>query len=114
MLVATRRRGAARGRRTASWARRPPAAFLRLAARRVGPCADGGDLVLALAELLDDLVAEGLEVVRGAARDEPLVDVDLLVDPLAAGVLDVRPQAGERGQRASAHGVGLDQRPRRM
>ena len=39
-------------------------------------------VVLALGELLDDLGAEGLEIVGLAARHESVVDDDLLVDPL--------------------------------
>src|SRR5213076_1825281 len=46
-------------------------------------------LVGALGELLDHLVVEGGEVVGLAAGHEALVDDDLLVDPLAAGVADV-------------------------
>src|SRR3954471_4027853 len=54
-------------------------------------------LVAALAELLDRLLAEGGDVVGLAARDEALVDVDLLVDPPAAGALDGRlPRRGTR------------------
>jgi len=40
-------------------------------------------------EQLDHLLVEGRDVVRLAARDEVVVDDDLLVDPLAAGVADV-------------------------
>ena len=50
-------------------------------------------LVDALGELLDDLGVEGVEVVGFAAADQPLVDVDLLVDPLGAGVAQVGLQA---------------------
>src|SRR4051794_12802126 len=42
-------------------------------------------------ELLDGLRAERRQVVRPTARDEPVVDVHLLVDPGAAGVADVGP-----------------------
>ena len=45
-------------------------------------------------------------------RDEALVDHDLLVDDVAAGVADVGAHARIGGQRAAAHHVGLDQRPR--
>src|SRR6187551_3251861 len=41
------------------------------------------------ADLLGHLVAEGGEVVRLAARDEPVVHHDLLVDPVPARVFDV-------------------------
>ena len=63
-------------------------------------------------ELLDDLRVERLEVVGLAAADQPLVDVDLLVDPLGAGVAQVGLQARPRGERAAVDDVGLDQRPR--
>jgi hypothetical protein len=46
--------------------------------------------VLTLSELLDDLGAECRQVVGVAARDETLVDYDLLVYPIAASVADVR------------------------
>src|SRR5919107_291853 len=52
-------------------------------------------LVRALAELLDRLRAEGGDVVGLAARNEALVDVDLLVDPRAARVADVGLERGE-------------------
>src|SRR5215216_1618182 len=55
-------------------------------------------VVPALADLFDELVAEGRQVVGPAARDESLVHVDLLVDPVAAGVADVSPEAGPRSQ----------------
>jgi len=42
-----------------------------------------------LAELLDHLLVERRDVVRLATRDDAVVDDDLLVDPLAAGVADV-------------------------
>ena len=49
----------------------------------------------------------------GLARgDQALVDDDLLVDPVAAGVADVGPQRRPRRDRAAAQHVGLDQRPR--
>jgi hypothetical protein len=65
-------------------------------------------------ELLDQLLVERRDVVGLAARDEPLVDVHFLVDPVAARVADVGLQRRERRQRASAHDAGLDQRPRRV
>src|SRR6201995_853992 len=77
-----------------------------------GGCACACDLVLALGELLDDLGAERRQVVGIARGDQTLVHHDLLVDPRAAGVPDVGPQAREGGQRAIAHEIGLDQRPR--
>src|SRR3712207_655300 len=91
----------------------------RRAARRgaalrggAGPSALLHALVLALAELLDDLVAEGGQVVGIAARDEALVHVHLLVDPVAARVADVGLERGERRERAALHDVGLHERPR--
>src|SRR3954470_13211964 len=57
--------------------------------------------VLTLAELLDDLVGERGDVVRVAARDEALVHVHLLVDPVSACVADVRLQRRPRGERAA-------------
>src|SRR3954470_21849568 len=79
---------------------------------RAGADAAGLALVLALAELLDDLRAEGGEVVRVAGGDEALVDDDLLVDPVRAGVAQVGLQRRPRGDLPAAHDVGLDQRPR--
>jgi len=52
--------------------------------------------VATLGELLGDLGAEGIEVVRLAAGDEALVDDDLLIDPFPAGVADVGLQGGRR------------------
>src|SRR3954454_22125125 len=71
-------------------------------------------LVLALAELLDRLRAEGGDVVGLAARDEAVVNVDLLVDPRAAGVADIGLQRGERGDRAPLDDAGLDEDPWRV
>src|SRR3954465_10418303 len=68
--------------------------------------------VLALGDLLDDLRAEGGQIVRLARARQALVDVDLLVDPRAAGVLDVGLQRRPGGDRAAAQHVGLDQGPR--
>src|SRR3954447_5006982 len=77
-------------------------------------CADALALagVLALDDLLDQLGAEGRQVVGLARGDEALVDVDLFVDPVAARVLDVGLQRRPRGEGAPAHDVGLDERPR--
>jgi hypothetical protein len=50
--------------------------------------------VLALSELLDDLGAECWQVVGVSARDETLVDDDLLVYPIAARVADIGLQGG--------------------
>src|SRR3954471_18699989 len=68
--------------------------------------------VPALGDLLDELGAERREIVRVARAHEALVDVDLLVDPGGAGVLEVRLQRRPGGQRASLDDVGLDERPR--
>src|SRR3954471_8140876 len=65
-------------------------------------------LVPALAELLDRLRAEAGDVVGLAARDEALVDVDLLVDPGAAGVADVGLERRPRRDRAALHYARLD------
>src|SRR5437764_3334277 len=66
-------------------------------------------------EDLDQLGVEGREVVRLAAADDRAgavgVDVDLLVDPGAAGIADVGLQAGPRRQRAALQHAGLGQRP---
>ena len=64
-----------------------------------------------LRELLDELGAEGRQIVRFAAGDEAVVDDDLLVDPLAAGVADVGLQRRPGRDPPAAHHVGLDQRP---
>ena len=50
----------------------------------------GNVVVLALAELLDDLGAERRQVVGLARGDQALVDDDLLVDPVRARVAQVR------------------------
>jgi len=57
----------------------------------------------AFGELLDDLGAERRQVVRVPGGDEALVDDDLLVDDLAAGILDVGADAGVGGERPLAH-----------
>ena len=71
-------------------------------------------LMDALGELLDRLGAERVEIVGVAARDQPGVDVDLLVHPVRTGVLEIRPEAWERGQRPPFDDAGLDQQPRRV
>src|SRR5215204_2959839 len=68
--------------------------------------------VLAFGELLDDLGAEGGQVVGVARAREPLVHMDLLVDPGRARVLEVGLERRPRCQRAALDNVGLDQRPR--
>ena len=52
------------------------------------------------------------QVVRLARRDEPVVDDDLLVDPVAAGVADVGLERRPRRELPAAHDVGLDEHPR--
>src|SRR3954470_14149666 len=68
-------------------------------------------LVLALGELLDDLGAEGRQVIGVARGDETVVDDDLLVDPVAARVADVRLERRPRGDRAALEHTGFDERP---
>src|SRR5205085_4948152 len=68
--------------------------------------------VRTLGELLDDLRVEGGQVVGLAARDEPGVDDDLLVDPVRTGVAKVGLQAGPGRELAALDDAGLDQRPR--
>src|SRR5436190_3006488 len=87
--------------------------------RAVRPCglrgADGRLALFgvnALGELLHDLVAERIEVIGLAAGDQPRVHVDLLVDPVPAGVADVRLEARPGRDRAALEHVGLDERPR--
>src|SRR3954447_25030372 len=67
-------------------------------------------------ETVDDLLAESLEVVRLAARDEyagtGLVDVYLFVHPRPAGVTDVGLQAGPPGRCPPLDHAAFDQRPR--
>lgn len=63
-------------------------------------------------ELLHDPGAERRQVVRPAAGGDVLVGDHLLVDNIAAGVADVRPDAWVGGQGAAPDDVGLDERPR--
>src|SRR5260370_15651701 len=65
----------------------------------------------ALCKLLDGRLAERVEVVGLAARDEALLDNDLLVDPCAAGVADVGAQARPRRHRPAPDHVSLDEHP---
>src|SRR3954454_11488862 len=71
-------------------------------------------LVLALAELLDDLLAERGQVVRVTRGRETAVHVNLLVDPGGACVLEVGLQRRPRRQRQALRDAGVDQRPRTM
>src|SRR5438045_8898802 len=64
-----------------------------------------------LTDLLDDLRAEGVEIVRLAAGHQPRVDVNLLVDPVAAGVADVRLEARPGRERPPLDDAGLDESP---
>ena len=68
-------------------------------------------LVTALDELLDDLRAEGRQVVGLAARDEPVVDDDFLVDPRRAGIPQVGLQARPRRDLPASRDVCLDEYP---
>src|SRR4051812_10523061 len=67
-------------------------------------------------ETVDDLLAESLEVIRLAARDEyagtGLVDVYLFVHPRPARVADVGLQARPARQRSPLDDAGFHQRPR--
>src|SRR5579871_1501829 len=65
-------------------------------------------------DLFDHLRAERFQVIRLAARYEPVIDVHLLVDPVRARVAKVGLERRPRGQRPIAHHVCLDQRPRPM
>src|SRR5205085_5813805 len=65
-----------------------------------------------LAELLQHLLVERRDVVGLAARDDAVVDDDLLVDPVAAGVPDVCLQCRPRRERPPPGGAGLDEHPR--
>src|SRR4051812_31841583 len=69
-------------------------------------------LVLALTELLDDLLRERRKVIGVAAGRQTFIDDDLLVDPVAARVADVGLERRPRGDRAALEHVGLDERPR--
>ena len=79
---------------------------------RAAPRRCGASCVAALGELLDDLGAEGRQVVGVAAGHEALVDDDLLVDPVGARVAQVLLQRGPRGHGAAADDAGLDEDPR--
>jgi hypothetical protein len=52
------------------------------------------------------------QIVRSAAGDQALVDHDLLVHPVAAGVSDVGAQARPPRELPNPHDVRLDERPR--
>src|SRR4051794_12238570 len=67
-----------------------------------------------LGDLLDRLGAEGVEIVRLAARHETAVDVHLLVDPVPARVADVGLETRPRSERSSIDDVRLDQGPWRV
>src|SRR6202012_4216631 len=66
----------------------------------------------AAGELLDDRRAEGGQVRRGAAGGELAVDDDLLVDRLRAGIAQVIPQAGPRGEPAAVDDAPRGKGPR--
>src|SRR5688500_18160290 len=66
----------------------------------------------ALTHLLYDLRAERVEVARAAAGHEAVVDHDLLVHPVRAGVLQVGLDARVGGELAPLHDPGLHERPR--
>jgi hypothetical protein len=68
--------------------------------------------LLPFRELLDRLGAERAEVIGSTARDETVVRHDLLIDPVAARIADVRLQARVRGESTTADDVRLDEHPR--
>jgi hypothetical protein len=63
-----------------------------------------------------DSCASALRVVPSCAKRSTIVELaiddDFLVDPVAAGVLDVRPQRRPRGDLPASHQIRLDERPR--
>lgn len=65
----------------------------------------------ALRDLLHHLRAEGRQIVRLAAGHRSLVDMDLLVDPCAAGVTDVCRQARPPCDRSTSEDISLHQEP---
>src|SRR5689334_4845971 len=69
-------------------------------------------LVLAFADLLDELAAERRDVVGLAARDDAAVDHHLLVDPARAGVLEIGLERRPRGDLQALDRAGFDERPR--
>src|SRR5205085_10379153 len=68
-------------------------------------------LVFPFAELLDHFSIECRDVVRFAAGDQPIIDDDLFVNPLAAGVLDVGLDRRPRSKRSPANYASIDQNP---
>jgi hypothetical protein len=66
------------------------------------------------AEDLDELAAEGGDVVRPAAGDEQVVHDHLPVDAAGAGIAQVGGQRRPGRQGAAAGDAGLDQHPRRV
>jgi tryptophanyl-tRNA synthetase len=63
--------------------------------------------VCALPDFLNDLAAEGRQVIRVATGDEAVIGHDLLVDPIAPGVADVGLKRRIRRHRAAPENVGL-------
>src|SRR3954451_20674097 len=104
----------------AMWASIPHAPGMSSRAQGELPVLGGGGgagglrhvLVPALAELLDRLRAEGGDVVGLAARDETLVDVELLVDPGAPRVAAFGRKRRPRRDRPALHDARLDEDPR--
>jgi len=68
--------------------------------------------VFALFEFLDDLRTESRQILRGAARYEPLVDNNFLVDPDATSVLNVLANCRIRCHRPAIQDVCFDEKPR--
>ncbi|CAN5796112.1 hypothetical protein BH24CHL6_BH24CHL6_06580 [soil metagenome] len=97
-----------------------PAPFLRrrmklqAGATRGGTGGHGLALVPTLGDLLHHLAAEGVEVVRPAAGHQTMIDMNLFVDPLTAGIANVRLQAGIGSERAPTNDVSLHQQPGRV
>src|SRR3954452_6132870 len=84
--------------------RAPPTPLRRVAALGVA----------AFLHLFDDLGAEGLEVTRIARGDDALVDDDLRILPLRAGIGDVGLDRFVGRHPAALRDAGLDQQPGRV
>src|SRR4030095_10134838 len=79
-----------------------------------GLFAGGRPRMAALREFLDHFPIEGQQIVGLAARNDPAMDDDFLVDPLGARILEVFLERRPRSDPEPAHRVGFDQRPRTM
>src|SRR3982751_6825082 len=67
--------------------------------------------VFTFCELLDHLPIESWDVVRLAAGDDAVINHNLLVDPVRAGVLQIGLQRWPGSDRPAAHGFSVDERP---